>query len=106
MTVVVVVVGTGAGSTGVEELPVNLVELFSGTLSVVVSFNKVTVDVRLTGTGTGTGTGPATTHLIRDFFIMSPTVLLMHPPLLTMFSFYPDDSSLPFYCLLSSALNE
>ena len=96
------VVGTGAGSTEVEGLEGMIVEWLAGKLVVVVDVNRGAVAVRLTGTGTG----PATTHLIRDFFIMSPTVLLMHPPLLTMFSFYPDDSSLPFYCLLSSALNE
>ena len=79
-TVVVVVVGTGAGSTGLEGLAGMLVEWLEGTLLVVVAFNIGAVAVRLTGTETGTG--PATIDLIWDCVIMHLPVLLMHPHLL------------------------
>ena len=61
-TVLVVVVGTGSGSTGVELLAGTLVEILEGTIVFVVAVNRGSVAGRLTVTGTRTGT--ATTDLI------------------------------------------
>ena len=62
VTVVVVVLGTGAGSTGVEWSLVTLVEVLEGTIVVFVAVIRGSVAGLLTGTGPGTG--PATTYLI------------------------------------------
>ena len=82
--------------------------ILKSTLLVVVAANRGAVAVRLTGTRTGTGTvtgtGNGTTDLIWDFVIMHLLVLLMHPPLLSIHTFYPDDESFTLCCLLPSAL--
>ena len=62
LTVVVVVVGTGVGSTGVEWLSEALVGVLTGTIVVVVAVNRGSVNGRLTGTGTRTG--PTTIYVI------------------------------------------
>ena len=72
--VVVVVVGKGAGSTGLESIGVELlvgtlVEGLSGEIVVVDAFNRGTVAGRLTGTVTRIG--PATTDLIYSLDILT-----------------------------------
>ena len=73
-----------------------------GALVLVVAINGVAVDVILSGNGTGT----ATTDLRKDCVIMHPPVLLMHPHLLSISPFYPDDGYILFCCLLLYALTK
>ena len=74
-TLVVVVVGTGAGSIGVEVLAGTLVEVLAGTLVVVVAVNRGAVSGRLSVTGTGTGTAIADLIYSLDLLTL-PSVFL------------------------------
>ena len=69
-TVLVVVVVTGAGSTGLKLLEGALVEGLAGTLVIVVTVNRGSVAGILTGTGTRTGT--STTDLICNLYLLTP----------------------------------
>ena len=60
--------------------------------------------MRLTETGTGTGT--VTTVLSRDCVIMRPPFMFMHPPLISICPFYPDDGSIPLCHMLPSDSTE
>ena len=64
-----VVVGTGAGSTGVEGLSGALVKGLAGALVVIVSVNRGAVAGRLTRTGTRTG--PATAEFICSLALLT-----------------------------------
>ena len=63
------VVGTGAGSTGVEWLAGKLLEELSGRMVVVVDINRGSVSRILTETGTRTG--PATIDLICSLSLLT-----------------------------------
>ena len=67
---VVVVVGTGTGSTEVEGLERTPVKGLAGTLVIVVTVNRGSVAGILTGTGTRTGT--STTDLICNLYLLTP----------------------------------
>ena len=69
-TVIVVIGGTGAGSTRVEVLAGTLVEELAGTLVVVVAVNRGEVAGRLTGTGNITG--PEPTDLVCSLALLTP----------------------------------
>ena len=95
-------------------------ELLEGGLVVIVAVNRGLVAVKLTGTGNGTGTrtgtetrtgigietrtGTGTTDLRWYCFIICLSVLLMHPPLLSIHNFYPDDGYLLFCHLIPFVL--